>query len=396
MTHDATHWSQRPARQGQQMVQSIESGHFVIGLMSSLYCPHDCPHCYLTRKMRRDRTRLAPETLERILRGVADYYADRGIAPTITVHHYGGEPTAMGPVFMRETMDAIDAALPASRGIMVRHSIQSALTGVDLDDWIPIFRDRCDNYVQTSYDGPMRGRRYDRAWRTQVEALRAADIDVATISTINTRLLELGPEGTLALLEELDVCEAGFLVLLHNDNNDGKPYDRLAPSMRDWSAFMIALTEAWAERRHAGGHPPEIGPLHATLWRNHCLSTSAPDPCAVPPALFLMPNGDWAISDYRADGSEYMRTLANGATTPFAEALRTPERRAFLRNQALRNGNPECQSCPLAGGCMMEIWKPNPADGECFGAKTYVEWVLANADRLTAAFGSRRVSQSFF
>ena len=397
MNDDAPHWSAQPPRSASQATDAIEQGHFVIGMMPSFLCQHDCPHCYLTTAMRRDPARLSPEAIARILGGVRDYYRSRGLGHvTIHVHHYGGEPTTMGVAAMLETLDAVDDALPEREGFIVRHSIQSALTGVDLAPWIPVFRDRCGNYVQTSYDGLMRGRRYDREWRDQVACLREAGIDVSTISTINRRLIEDGPDATLRTLEELDICEAGFLVLLYNAHNEGPAYDRLAPRMQDWSDFMIALTRAWIDRRAAGGRPPELGPVHSILWKGGDLRAAHPNPMNLPSALFLLPNGDWALSDYRSDGREYLRPFANGLTTTFHDMLQSPARRAFLRKQVLRNGNPECQACDLADTCMMEIWKSNVPGDECFGAKRYVQWVHDNAAAIRAAHGTKRVSRSFF
>jgi len=42
------------------------------------------------------------------------------------------------------------------------------------------------------------------------------------------------------------------------------------------------------------------------------------------------------------------------------------------------NGNKDCQDCMHADKCVMEFWKENRAEDDCFGASKYVNWLLKN------------------
>lgn len=362
---------------------SIENGHFVLTMMPSLYCTLNCPHCYLSKAERRDTTRLSDQDLANILSGIRAYYKARNL-PRVSIHayQYGGEPTSMGIEAFTSMLDTIDAAFPTQDGYDLRHTILTALIGVDLDAWAPLVHQRCASYLQSSYDGRMRGGGYLTDWLGQMAKARELGITMGTVSVVNSRILSDGPEATLDTLERLGVAEASFLPFMENLQNTGKIYDTLAPSMHAWSRFMIALTERWIARVQQGGRPPEIGQLRFILSQaasEKGLANTAAQ------TLFLLPNGDWALPDYRQGWTEYMNRFGNGIQQDFASVLRSPKRKAYLRKQALRNGNPECMGCPHGGHCVMEFWKPNRSDDDCFGGRTYVEWVLANRTRVEDA-----------
>ncbi|HCI46559.1 MAG TPA: transcriptional regulator, partial [Rhodospirillaceae bacterium] len=71
----------------------------------------------------------------------------------------------------------------------------------------------------------------------------------------------------------------------------------------------------------------------------------------------------------------------------FEQVLTSPERRRYLRRQVMRNNNSECQDCDHMDKCIMEFWKDNRAGDVCFGARDYVEWVLANKSDIKAITG---------
>ena len=373
-------------RAGQQRGTSIENGHFVLTMMPSLYCALNCPHCYLSKAERRDTTRLSDAALDRMMADVAGYYAKKGLAHvSIHAYQYGGEPTSMGIEAFGSMLDVLDHRFPSDKGFELRHTILSALVGVDLDVWAPLVHTRCGGYMQSSYDGRMRGGGYLTTWMAQMEKARAMGITMGTISVVNRRLLEDGPEATLDTLAGLGVVEASFLPFMENLQNTGKIYDRLAPTMDAWDRFMIAIGETWIERRARGLHVPESGQMRFVLaqaQRQQALANIAAQ------TLFLMPNGDYALPDYKDGWREYMNRFGNGLEMGFEGVLTSTARRAYLRRQALRNHNPECQGCPDGTRCVMEFWKPNRAGDSCFGGRGFVGWVMANAHRIEAADAS--------
>lgn len=365
-----------------QHAPSIEQGHFVLTMMPSLFCELDCPHCYLSTAERRDPTLLALRSIEKVLQKIDAYYERRGIArKTIHAYQYGGEPTSMGVDAFTRMLDTIDTVLSAQKGYDVRHTILTSLVEVDLEAWLPVFRDRCGGFLQTSFDGRMRGGRYMRKWEDKMHAARDLGLTLSTISVVNARLLEDGPEDTMDYLSDLGVVEASFLPFMWNEQNDGKKYDRLAPTMGAWSDFMIALSTRWLELRRSGVSCPEIGQMRYILAQADM--TSAVSNVAGQ-TLFLMPNGDFALPDYRNGWQEYMNRFGSGIGQDFDKILTSPRRRAYMRRQITRNDNPECLSCPHADKCVMEFWKDNRPGDDCFGGRRYVEWVLANREAIEA------------
>ena len=372
----------RSVRARQQCAPSIEQGHFVLTMMPSLYCDLDCPHCYLSKVERRDPTRLMNASIRKALQSVDRFYDTRGVErKTIHAYQYGGEPTSMGVEAFSSMLDVIDDTLPARKGYDVRHTILTSLVEVDLDAWLPVFRDRCGSFLQTSFDGRMRGGGYIRKWDAQMRRAASLGLTLSTISVVNTRILGDGPEATLDYLSELGVVEASFLPFMLNEQNLGKKYDALAPTMDAWSDFMISLTEAWIQRRTGGHAAPEIGQMRFILAQS-----DMPDATSniAGQTLFLMPNGDFALPDYQDGWQEYMNRFANGIGREFEEVLSSPKRRAYLRRQITRNGNPECLACQHSDKCVMEFWKENRPGDDCFGGRRYVDWVIANRDRILA------------
>lgn len=372
----------RDVRINQQHAASIEQGHFVLTMMPSLYCDLDCPHCYLSKAERRDPTRLMNQAIAKVLHNIDAFYDRRGVhRKTIHAYQYGGEPTSMGVEAFTSMLDTIDGVFTPQKGYDVRHTILTSLIDVDLDTWMPIFRDRCGGFLQTSFDGRMRGGRYIRKWDSRMREARQKGLTLSTISVVNSRILADGPEATLNYLSELGVVEASFLPFMWNEQNDGKKYDTLAPTMAAWSDFMISLSEHWLHLREQGAQVPEIGQMRFILAQQDMISPVAN---IAGQTLFLMPNGDFSLPDYQNGWQEYMNRFANGVSQDFEAVLTSPRRRAYLRRQMTRNGNPECLSCPHSDKCVMEFWKSNRPGDDCFGGRRYVDWVVENRDRILA------------
>ncbi|KAG0753894.1 hypothetical protein G6F24_012735 [Rhizopus arrhizus] len=169
---------------------------------------------------------------------------------TIIAYNYGGEPTAAGPEYFLAYSRIMDEELPASAGYEVRHVMLTSMLGVDLDVWAPIWHEHCNGYVQTSYDGDMRSSNYVRKWEAKVREAVGRGLKVATISVVNSALLEQGPSRTLDLLAELGVEETGWLPFMLNEQND-RPgqYDRFAPTMTAFNDFMIEMLNHCRSRR---------------------------------------------------------------------------------------------------------------------------------------------------
>lgn len=357
---------------------TIEQGYFVFTLMPTLRCRLNCPHCYLSLDERRNSPMLPLEQFEQVCRKVDAYYRERGTRnPTIVCYYYGGEPLQMPRGYCEGLVEIIERVLSRDAGYNLRHVVLSSLIGVGEEELS--FVDRIgDGYIQTSYDGRMRGKGYVRQWEKSVQRVRDYGLRFGTISVVNRTLLEDGPRETMDYLADLGVAECSFLPFMLNLENQGEQYDKYAPWMREYSEFMKAVTARYFERRAAEQHVPEIGQMRFILdhENTHPLGNLAGQ------TLFLMPGGDFVLPDYKGY-MEFMQPFGNILDSTFEQILKSPARRAYMRRQLRRNANEDCQNCPHTQRCIMEFWKPNRPDDDCFGAREYIDWLLRHerADR---------------
>jgi radical SAM protein with 4Fe4S-binding SPASM domain len=366
---------------------SIESGYFVFTLMPSLRCKLNCPHCYLSVDERRNSPIMSLEDLKVVCQKVFDYYEKRALAKkTIVCYWYGGEPTDMGMDYFLAAFEIINKTFAKDNGYQVKHTVLSSMVAVD-NSWFDVFHKYCESQVQTSFDGLMRGKGYLKKWEQKVKAAKESGLKISTISVVNRALIEQTPEKVLDYLASLNIEETSWLPFMWNLENDGDPYRKFAPSMNEWSDFMIRLTQHAWKRKEQGLFTPEIG----QEW--FILSQAQRDEMANLPAqtLFLMPNGDFVLPDYQQGFQEYMRVFGNVLTSSFEEVLQSKERKSYLRKQVMRDHNKECEGCEYANQCVMEFWKKNREGDDCFGGKRYVQWLNKNANSLQKDEKSRSI-----
>ncbi|MEZ8292774.1 radical SAM protein [Vibrio splendidus] len=352
---------------------SIESGYFVFTLMPSLRCKLNCPHCYLSLEQRRNSPIMSVEDLTIAAQKVADYYDARPKIEKkmIVFYWYGGEPTDMGFEYMIEAFQALECIFPAEKGYYTKHDILTSLVKID-SQWFDVFRTWGQGHFQTSFDGIMRGKEYVRLWEQRVNEAVDSGLDVSTISVVNNELIKDSPEEILDYLCSLNIKEASFLPFMLNEQNQAKHYNRFAPNMEEYSKFMIRLMKYWYQLVDEGKSPPEIGQSQYIISRQ----SMPPSANIAGQTLFLLPEGDFVLPDYKDGFLEFMQPFGNIFDQTFEEVTRSPERRAYLRRQYTRNYNPECLSCVSMHNCIMEFWKENRSGDECFGAKKFVNWLV--------------------
>lgn len=362
---------------------SIEQGYFIFTLMPSLFCKLRCPHCYLSLEQRKDKTIMSVEDLTTTCRKVDAYYQQQQInKKTVVCYWYGGEPTSMGQGYFTSAADSINGVFNPGEGYRVKHTVLSALVGVK-DDWFALFDRYGKGEVQSSYDGNMRGASYMRRWDERARSVVNYGLRLSTISVVNRELLNQGPEETLDYLTDIGVAETSWLPFMWNEQNSTGAYNEYAPSMAEYCEFMVGLSEHWMKRRRQGVSAPEIGQLRFIMHQ-------ADSPLLANVAgqtLFLLPNGDFVLPDYRDGWQEFMQVFGNILEQDFDSILTSPARRRYLRRQILRNGNAECLSCDHTDKCIMEFWKDNRPGDVCFGAKDYVEWILNNREDIKSIIG---------
>ena len=197
---------------GHDVPDTIENGYFVFTIMPTLHCPYNCKHCYLSLEQRRDTTTMTIEQMREVCRKV-DAYWDQVQPPhrVVLVYNYGGEPTSTGPDYFESYVQMMAEEFPAAKGYEVKHVMLTSLLGVDLDVWAPLWHRYTGGYIQTSYDGSMRSNSYVRKWEAKVRDAVARGLRVATISVVNSDLLAQGAAQTLDILNDLGICETGWL-----------------------------------------------------------------------------------------------------------------------------------------------------------------------------------------
>lgn len=356
-----------------QKQNSIETGYFVFTMMPSLRCELNCPHCYLSKEQRTTSPIMTLEQLDYATKEVFDYYSEKKDIPVkfLSFYWYGGEPTQMGLTYMMKAFKMIEKRFRKEDGYHVRHVLLTSLVNVD-QKWFRFFKEWCGNYFQTSFDGLMRGKKYMRDWEEKVKESVSRGFDVGTITVVNNKILEDTPKALLDYLVELGIKEASFLPMMRNEQNERVHYAKYAPTMDQYSEFMIEFMEYWYELYDQGVDVPIIGQSNYIISR---LST-VPDGNIAGQTMFLMPDGDFVLPDYKNGYTEYMKTFGNIFKQDFHSILKSKERRSYLRKQFTGNNNKECMGCPNKHHCIMEFWKDNKENDDCFGAKKYVNWLV--------------------
>lgn len=352
---------------------SIENGYFIFTLMPSLRCSLNCPHCYLSKEQRRNSPIMKLEDLEKACQKVDDYYQKNNIKNKLIVFYwYGGEPTEMGIDYFTQATEMMNNIFSESKGYTVKHTILTSLLTIDTEIWFPFFKKYCNNHFQSSFDGLMRGKNYVKKWEAKIKEAKDYGLSIGTISVVNHELLKVGAKETIDYLSNLGVKEISFLPFMWNEQNDGASYNKYAPTMNAWSDFMIEASEEYFYRKKNGIFVPEIGQLSFIMHQKEqpMMANVAAQ------TLFLLPNGDFVLPDYKKGYQEYMRVFGNILESEFDNVLKSSERKAYLRKQVLRDTNEECLNCEHADKCVMEFWKKNRESDDCFGGKRYVEWLL--------------------
>lgn len=352
---------------------SIESGYFIFTLMPSLRCSLNCPHCYLSLEQRRNSEIMSLEDLKIAAIKVDEYYQKKKIENKIVVFYwYGGEPTEMGIEYLEKATELLNNIFSQEKGYITKHTVLTSLITIDTKIWFPFFKKYCNNHFQSSFDGFMRGKNYVKKWENKIKEAKEFGLEIGTISVVNNELLKLGASQVMSYLSSLQIQEASFLPFMLNEQNITGAYDKYAPTMNAWSDFMIEATQYYYKEKEKNHFVSEIGQLAFIQHQNqqYQLANIAGQ------TLFLLPNGDFVLPDYKNGYKEYMRVFGNILKEDFQEILQGKERRNYLKKQVLRNQNEECLECNHSDKCVMEFWKDNRKNDDCFGGKKYIQWLI--------------------
>jgi radical SAM protein with 4Fe4S-binding SPASM domain len=251
----------------------------------------------------------------------------------------------------------------------------------------------------------MRGKRYDQAWQKQVIRAHNNGLKVNTLSVFNQSIQKQGYKETFIKLSELGIRECGWLPFQKNTRNDETGmYDKHSTSMDEFSNFMIGFTRLNDATNFEGEASSSNSESEASSSKSQASSSESDTFNSNPKnqysflignelfinsmnangislsntgaqTVFLMPNGNMVMPDYDSNNIEFMKVFGNILTQSFEQILTSKSRRDWLRRQLNRNNNKECLACNSWHCCLMEFWKNNNKNDECYGAKRYVDWV---------------------
>jgi uncharacterized protein len=168
---------------------------FSLILLPTLRCNADCDYCFEDK----DGSRLSLDDLGILIGKVLDHLVARDIGG-LQIHWQGGEVMTLSPTWFERAHALIDTAAQA-RGRTVTHALQTNMIGYR-PAWNAVIAAMFDNRVSTSVDYPNLHRHrpgrdpadYDTLWLRNVQAARAAGIDIQAIAVANPATLALGAE----------------------------------------------------------------------------------------------------------------------------------------------------------------------------------------------------------
>jgi uncharacterized protein len=234
--------------------------HFSVILLPTNKCNVNCDYCF------EDKTRdnMPMDKLSILIDKVLDHM-ERSHVGALTIYWQGGEIMTMPPRWFEQAYEVIQSAAQA-RNKQVQHSLQSNMIGYN-KGWNKIIAEMFGNSVGTSMDYPNLHRKmfhggpedYTRLWYRNVQAARAAGIDISVIAVANQGTLAVGAERFYSyFVDELQIqtfqVNTPFPGGEENDVKKSMPLD-----VDDLARFFVDLTNVWLERGYDQG--VSVGPV---------------------------------------------------------------------------------------------------------------------------------------
>jgi uncharacterized protein len=238
----------------------MRGNHFSVILLPTNKCNVNCDYCF------EDKTRdnMTMDRLSILIDRVFDHM-ERSHVGALTIYWQGGEIMTMPPRWFEQAYEVIESSAQA-RNKQVQHSLQSNMIGYN-KGWNKIIAEMFGNSVGTSMDYPNLHRKmfhggpddYTRLWYRNVQAARAAGIDLSVIAVANQGTLDVGAEQFYSyFVDELQInafqVNTPFPGGEENDVKKSMPLD-----VDDLAGFFIDLTNVWLERGYDQG--VRVGPV---------------------------------------------------------------------------------------------------------------------------------------
>lgn len=331
------------------------------------FCTVGCSHCYLTEEVRADRSKMGPailaQTAEMLERMRAAGRKDR-----VHVIWHGGEPLMLPADYFWKAGEVLDRMLPGHT-----ESLQTSLIPLKAKH-IPWIKARLGGSVGSSMDFTARSfkgspERYQDLWMEKVDLCRAEGIMV--IPGVTPAKPEMGRAAEIVQW----MADRGFERFnIERYNSYGFDAPNL-PSNREHSLFLIDLYRSLMERLAQKGDAPLVrvvaaalgGVLHGSpgdRWGGSCQSDF----------VVIEPDGSLNNCPDKTSKDKPYSNVSDG----FEGFARSPERRKWIRIQAVGHRNNDCSTCEnnawCKSGCPLTC-NDLSAQEECSGYKTFLNFV---------------------
>lgn len=338
-------------------------------LKATNFCNVGCSHCYLTEEVRADRSKMSEQTLRDTGRLLAQMSGAQRTKAHLIWH--GGEPLALRADYYWKAGEILDQELPGHS-----ESLQTSLIPLK-DEHLEWIKKRLGGSVGSSMDFSARQVRgsalsYQELWMKKVELCRQEGIRV--IPGVTPALPEMGKAEWIMDWMEQRGFER-FNIERYNSFGFQAP---LLPSNKEHSQFLVELYQAAMSRMEKKGRAPLVRVLAAAIggvlfnqpgdrWGGSCQSD------------FIVVEPDGSLNNC-PDKTSKERPYGN-ARAGFEAFARSPERRRWIRIQAIEHREDHCRSCEnntwCKSGCPItcnSLSKPE-SGGECSGYRSFLSFV---------------------
>lgn len=331
------------------------------------FCTVGCSHCYLTEEVRADRSKMSAEVLAKTATMLeAMRVAQR--KDQVHVIWHGGEPLMLPADYFWKAGETLDRLMPGHS-----ESLQTSLIPLK-PKHIPWIKSRLNGAVGTSMDFSARSFKgsteaYQELWMKKVDMCREAGIMV--IPGVTPAKPEMG--NAAGIVEWM--VERGFKrfnIERYNSYGFNAP---MLPTNREHSQFLIDLYRALMGRLDATGEAPMVRVIAAALggvlhgspgdrWGGSCQSDF----------IVIEPDGSLNNCPDKTSKDEAYSNVSAG----FEGFARSPERRKWIRIQAVGHKNEHCRTCEnnswCKSGCPLTCNDLSKQD-ECSGYKSFLSFV---------------------
>lgn len=331
------------------------------------FCAVGCSHCYLTEEVRANRAKMSSATLD----STAVMLEAMRIAQRkdrVHIIWHGGEPLSLPADYFWKAGEQLDRLLPGHT-----ESVQTSLIPLHRNhiEWI---KGRLGGSVGTSMDFTARSfkhspERYQDIWMGKVEECRSAGIMVIPGIT------PAKPEMKRAHEIVQWMAERGFErfnIERYNSYGFDAP---MLPTNREHSLFLIDLYTSLMKRFESSGETPMVrviaaaigGVLHGNpgdRWGGSCQSDF----------IVIEPDGSLNNCPDKTSKEAAYSNVKDG----YDGFARAPERRKWIRIQAVGHRNNDCHTCEnnswCKSGCPLTCNDLTQQD-ECSGYKTFLNFI---------------------